>query len=488
MTRQSARGHICIRRKAKEGEPGKTGNPGLTIRTTAWETGKEYRNDLTLDVTSVRYLDICLDKNVTVGVSNINAYVCIKTHTSSANIPLGHTTYWQRMNSLAPIVTALILTQLLKAEHIDVDDLAANQAFITKLVATALFTTQLTASEAFITKLVASEFFIEELSADNAFLDNLYVKHLSAADGTFKGVVTVLNSLNQVIAKLGEAAYPFFLGGATAAAAVTKCKADGELETSKIKATGGSITDLTSQRIRNPFGTITDSFTPIDDDNVISDVIGGSSFRYGYSLDWTVESSGRRQTIIGAVSITAPSGKWFYENGRKYQNFYSSYECTEMIGYGNDTTFYGWIVVRRTLFSTNRNFGRDLTPLAFGQVTGTSSDASFAIKKFVKYADTDNIYVERGDVGIYNIYVPQTWFVSASYVLCNVTGVGRKKGSTPFIKATLLSVTAVSSYKPSGASSYASWYKISVGVSDDEKPDDEGDFQFLIYNMAQWDD
>ena len=142
MTRQSARGHICIRRKAKDGEPGKTGNPGLTIRTTAWETGKEYRNDLTLDVTSVRYLDICLDKNVTVGVSNINAYVCIKTHTSSANIPLGHTTYWQRMNSLAPIVTALILTQLLKAEHIDVDDLAANQAFIRKLVATALFTTQ----------------------------------------------------------------------------------------------------------------------------------------------------------------------------------------------------------------------------------------------------------------------------------------------------------------------------------------------------------
>ena len=94
MTRQSARGHICIRRKAKDGEPGKTGNPGLTIRTTAWETGKEYRNDLTLDVTSVRYLDICLDKNVTVGVSNINAYVCIKTHTSSANIPLGHTIPW----------------------------------------------------------------------------------------------------------------------------------------------------------------------------------------------------------------------------------------------------------------------------------------------------------------------------------------------------------------------------------------------------------
>ena len=245
MGRQSARGHICIRRKAKDGDPGKTGNPGLTIRTTAWETGKEYRNDTTLDVSSVRYLDIVLDKPITVGVSNINAYLCLKTHTSSASIPLGHTTYWQKMNSLAPIVTALVLTQLLKAEHIDVNDLAANEAFIKKLVATALFTTQLTASEAFIEKLVASEFFIDELTADTAFLDNLYVKHLSAADGTFKGVVTVLNSLNKIIAKIGEADFPLWIGGESSADAVTKVSSDGELSTNKINAQGGKIADFT---------------------------------------------------------------------------------------------------------------------------------------------------------------------------------------------------------------------------------------------------
>lgn len=129
-----------------------------------------------------------------------------------------------------------------------------------------------------------------------------------------------------------------------------------------------------------------------------------------------------------------------------------------------------------------------MTPLAFGQVTGTSSGASFAKKKYVKFNDSDNIFVERGGTGIYNIYVPGTWFVSADYVYCSLTGIGTKKGSTPFIKATLLSVTYISSYKPSGASSYGSWYKISCGVSDDEKADDEGDFQFMIYNMAQWDD
>lgn len=189
MTRQSARGHICIRRKAKDGDPGKTGNPGLTIRTTAWETGKEYRNDTALDVSSVRYLDIVLDKPITVGVANINAYLCLKTHTSSASIPLGHTTYWQKMNSFAPIVTAMVLTELLKAQYIDVNDLAANSAFIEKLVATALFTTRLTTSEAFIKKLVASSGFIEELTVNNAFLENLKVKHLDAADGVFSGMM-----------------------------------------------------------------------------------------------------------------------------------------------------------------------------------------------------------------------------------------------------------------------------------------------------------
>lgn len=487
MTRQSARGHICIRRKAKDGEPGKTGNPGLTIRTTAWETGKEYRNDLTLDVTSVRYLDICLDKNVTVGVSNINAYVCIKTHTSSADIPLGHTTYWQRMNSLAPIVTALILTQLLKAEHIDVDDLAANQAFIRKLVATALFTTQLTASEAFITKLVASEFFIETLSADNAFLNDLYVKHLNAADGSFKGTVTIYNALNAIIARLGEAEFPLWLGGASAAAAVTKVKADGELQTSKIKATGGTLEELTTQRLRNPFGIITDSFTPIDDDNVVSDIIGGSGFRYSYSLDWTVKSSGRRQTIIGAVSIDAPSGKYFYENGRKYTEFNSSYECTEMIGYGNDTTFYGWIVVRRTLFSTTYNFGRDVTPLAMGRVNGLGGTASFTISK---YTNKDNAKVGASDVmavshtgttGHYYLYVPRSWFVSANYIGIHLTGYGYVDGSTSSICN-----CGVAGIVATTRNGYNVW-RIEIVVNDDASPND-GCFFFQLYNMAQWDD
>lgn len=487
MTRQSARGHICIRRKAKDGEPGKTGNPGLTIRTTAWETGKEYRNDLTLDVTSVRYLDICLDKNVTVGVSNINAYVCIKTHTSSANIPLGHTTYWQRMNSLAPIVTALILTQLLKAEHIDVDDLAANQAFITKLVATALFTTQLTASEAFITKLVASEFFIETLSADNAFLNDLYVKHLNAADGSFKGTVTIYNALNAIIARLGEAEFPLWLGGASAAAAVTKVKADGELQTSKIKATGGTLEELTTQRLRNPFGTISDSFTPIDDDNVVSDILGGSSLRYSYSLDWTVKSSGRRQTIIGAVSIDAPSGKYFYENGRKYTEFNSSYECTEMIGYGNDTTFYGWIVVRRTLFSTTYNFGREVTPLAMGRVFGGDTSASFTI---LKTTNKDNATVNgsavmtvayAGTTGHYYLYCPRGWFVSANYIGVHLTGYGFVSGST-----TAPAGADVASIIATTLSGYNVW-RIEVVVHDDATPN-AGSFFFQLYNMAQWDD
>lgn len=450
-------GRIAVRRAAKNGSDGKDGLTGLSIRTTAWESGKEFRNDFYSTSSGVRYLDIAIDKPITIGGANVNAYVCIKTHVSSAQIPLGHTTYWQKLSSLGPIVTALVLAAAIKSDYIDVADLVANAAFI------------------------------QNLTASTAFLNDLYVKHLNAADGSFKGTVTIYNALQQIIARLGETAYPLWLGGSSAANAVTKFKADGELETSKIKATGGTLEELTSQRLRNPFGTIIDSFDPIDDDNVVSDVLGGGSLRYSYELDWSVKSSGRRQTIIGAVSITAPSGKYFYENGRKYTEFNSSYECSEMIGYGNDSSFWGWIVVRRTLFSTNYNFGREVTPLAMGRVSGGSNSASFTI---LKVTNKDNAKVSSSEVmsvahsgttGHYYLYCPRSWFVNANYIGVDLTGFGYVAGSsTSPAMATVADIIATT------LSGYNVW-RIEVVVADDDTPNN-GSFFFKLYNMAQWDD
>ena len=427
------------------------GDSGLSYRYSKWDDNNfEYRNDNNpyyRDSDNKGIVDVVFADDIAIWdpATNPNnppaAWICKQTHNSSASKPLPAqgqaNAYWTPMNSMAPILTALVLARKIKADEIDVESIAANYAFIASLVA----------------------------------------NHIQVKNG------------NTLIADMGgDTNYPLFLGGPTAADAVTKVDKAGGITTSKINATGGSIDALASQRLRNPFEGIFDSFTPIDKDNVYSDVLGGSSFRYEYSLDWSVASSGRRQTIIGAVSITAPEGKYFYENGRKYTSFDSSYECSEMIGYGTQNEFFGWIVVNRTLFSTNRNFGREITPLAFGQVTGTDSGAYFAKKKLTKFNTSDDMYVEREGQGQYAIYVPSTWFVSADYIFCNLTGVGKKVGGSSFIKATLLSTTYVSSYKPSGASSYMPLYKILVGISDDANSDDDGSFQFMIYNMAQWDD
>ena len=428
----SVRGHICIRRKAKDGEPGAAGK---SIRTTVWETGKQYYCGDT-QVDGVYPLDIVSDKAMSIGVSGVNFYMCKTSHTSSANIPLTNTAYWTKLNNLKPVVTYLILAEAIKANYIDVADLAASSAFI----------------------------------------QNLIVNKLKVKDGN-----------DNVLLYAGDAVYPLLCGSDVANNAVTKIKADGELQTSKIKATGGSLEELTTQRLRNPFGTITDSFTPIDDDNVVSDTLGAGSYRYAYSLDWTVKSSGRRQTIIGAVAITAPSGKYFYENGRKYTEFNSSYECSEMIGYGDDTTFYGWIVVRRTLFSTNYNFGRDLTPLAMGRVSGGSGSASFAICKYInkgnaKVGSNEVMAVAHsGTTGHYYLYCPRSWFVNANYIGVDLTGYGYVSGSST--SPAMASVAEITATTRSG---YNVW-RIEVVVADDATPND-GSFYFKLYNMAQWDD
>lgn len=173
----SVRGHICIRRKAKDGEPGAAGK---SIRTTVWETGKQfYAGDTQVD--GVYPLDIVADKAISIGVSGVNFYMCRTSHTSAPNIPLSNTAYWTKLNNLKPVVTYLILAEMIKASFIDVADLVANSALIQTLIANTTFTETLAATTAFINKLIST----------SAFIDNLSVKHLNGADGTFTGGIRV---------------------------------------------------------------------------------------------------------------------------------------------------------------------------------------------------------------------------------------------------------------------------------------------------------
>lgn len=91
-------------------ETDKTGAEGATFNVTEWNNGGTggitYRFNETL-TGDIRVIDI-----VTVTTANgFTAYVCIKTHTTTAanTIPVTNTTYWQQLNSMAPIYTSLIM-------------------------------------------------------------------------------------------------------------------------------------------------------------------------------------------------------------------------------------------------------------------------------------------------------------------------------------------------------------------------------------------
>lgn len=118
---------------------GDTGNGGITYRISVWESGKVYRNDSSLNTDGERIIDIAVNKAMSlIGDDTFVARKCKVTHTSnSSTIPLGNNTYWEDINQFQPIVTPVLLAQAIQAAYIDVD--------------------------------------------------NLYVKHLNAADGTFKG-------------------------------------------------------------------------------------------------------------------------------------------------------------------------------------------------------------------------------------------------------------------------------------------------------------
>ncbi len=116
------------------GPKGDTGYDGCSVRTSVWQMGIEYHNDEALKTDGVRYLDVVIDRDVSIyGRDNFNAYVCRKTHTSSSAVPLVEGEYWEKADVLRPLISPLILTKQLSADYINVQSLAASQAFIDAL-------------------------------------------------------------------------------------------------------------------------------------------------------------------------------------------------------------------------------------------------------------------------------------------------------------------------------------------------------------------
>lgn len=230
--------------------------------------------------------------------------------------------------------------------------------------------------------------------------------------------------------------------------------------------------------IRNPFNLANSRFDVDYSDNVAM-LSSDGGWLDVYSMPWDVSQSGRRLTIVnykwgstlayGKAGISAPTGKYFFEDGIQKSQLKISREIIEMIGYGTTTEFYGWIVLNRIDLMTSQKYGHCLKALAVGTVSGGNSNDNTSITS--NTFDGSKLTVSRQSEGLYRVYYPSSWFSYSSYCHVILTGRGVCYGHSSPVKATLHSL----------GSDY-----FDVTTSDDATLND-GSFDFIIYNGSDFD-
>lgn len=254
---------------------------------------------------------------------------------------------------------------------------------------------------------------------------------------------------------------------------------DGNVTCNSGTFTNGTFTNVkVIGSIRNPFNLANDSFDVDYSDNVAM-LSSGGGWLDAYSMPWDVSQNGRRLSIVnykwgstmaqGQAAISAPSGKYFFEDGIQKSKLKVSREIVEMIGYGTTTEFYGWIVLNRIDLMTSQKYGHCLKALAFGTVSGGNSSSSTSITS--NTFDGSKLTVSRQSEGLYRVFFPSTWFTYTSNCRVILTGRGVCYGASSPVKATMHSL----------GNGY-----FDVVVSDDASRND-GSFDFIIYNGSDFD-
>lgn len=254
---------------------------------------------------------------------------------------------------------------------------------------------------------------------------------------------------------------------------------DGNVTCNSGTFTNGTFTNVkVIGSIRNPFNLANDSFDVDYSDNVAM-LSSGGGWLDAYSMPWDVSQNGRRLSIVnykwgstmaqGQAAISAPRGKYFFEDGIQKSELKVSREIVEMIGYGTTTEFYGWIVLNRIDLMTSQKYGHCLKALAFGTVSGGNSSSSTSITS--NTFDGSKLTVSRQSEGLYRVSFPSTWFTYTSNCRVILTGRGVCYGASSPVKATM----------HSSGNGY-----FDVVVSDDATRND-GSFDFIIYNGSDFD-
>lgn len=198
------------------------------------------------------------------------------------------------------------------------------------------------------------------------------------------------------------------------------------LQTGKINADKATIRNLSIiGSLRNPFTRVSES-TDVDfNDNIAVITKNYLWEKNEYSLPWDNSQNGRRITIMNlkwnneiattGAGITAPDGMSFFENGLTKKTLEFSRECVELLGIGDNTKFFGWVVTNRTDLASLWCRGATAKVLAFGSVYATVVNNT--LKLSVKQVTFDKQEIKVTQVlGGYKMTFPSNWDTAVNYV------------------------------------------------------------------------
>ena len=177
---------------------------------------------------------------------------------------------------------------------------------------------------------------------------------------------------------------------------------------------------------RNPFTRMSEG-TNVDYSNNVSVItnINHEFVTSNYELKWDNSQNGRRITLLnyrwhneladGGATIKAPGGKYFFEDGLKKSALKFSRQYVELLGIGDDTDFYGWVVVNKVDVSTVYGYGHVAKVLAYGSLVATIENNKLKLTLSQKTFDGKKITVEQAAIG-YKLRFPSSWGNAGNFV------------------------------------------------------------------------
>ncbi|WP_455765769.1 hypothetical protein [Paraprevotella clara] len=287
----------------------------------------------------------------------------------------------------------------------------------------------------------------------------------------------IVSMINQTASDIKISAKNISLEGLVTANSNFKILENGSIETIKATIKNSELTDvIINGTLRTPFrdgyyvlsadGPLTVSTLGLQNNNNVVIPIPSGGWQTAVVIPFSSEYNGFRAIIMndnwgadtsgGTLTHTAPSGKYYFENGVKKNTLEIPRNSgVEIIGYGEGDNFKGWIVLNR-IYKSDHDNGFPLHVMFYGMVRNDS------LVKIKKYHD-ENITFSKIGTGKYRITFGQAFSDKNNYTVL-LTGFAEGTGRYASVSA-----------------QETTYFDVYTG--DDDSPNDGG-FQFLVINTA----